>query len=186
MATKTTVRLIDDTDGSEAVGTVEFGLDGKRYEIDLSEQNEADLREALAIFVAHARRVGGPARTTAPRKAGPSGSSDASSARQWLRENGHTVGDKGRIPAPLMALWRQGPGDGVVGAAPATDVPEKPAETALPAEEAPADDTTPAVLDDSDEAVMAWHRFKGYKVPTDGKVNGLMRSRYQKAHAATA
>ena len=33
------VRLVDDLDGEPADGTVEFGIDGKKYEIDLSEAN---------------------------------------------------------------------------------------------------------------------------------------------------
>ena len=51
MAQQMTVRFVDDLDGSEASGTVDFGLDGRRYEIDLSEANAARLREALAPFV---------------------------------------------------------------------------------------------------------------------------------------
>ena len=50
MAQKVETRFIDDLDGSEASGTVEFGLEGRSYEIDLSDDN-AKLREALAPFV---------------------------------------------------------------------------------------------------------------------------------------
>jgi len=39
MAQKTLILLQDDLDGSEAAETVSFGLDGKSYEIDLSEKN---------------------------------------------------------------------------------------------------------------------------------------------------
>ncbi|MGH8880612.1 MAG: Lsr2 dimerization domain-containing protein, partial [Stackebrandtia sp.] len=39
MAQKVTVSLVDDLDGSEAGETVEFGLDGAFYEIDLSDDN---------------------------------------------------------------------------------------------------------------------------------------------------
>ena len=47
MSQQMTVRFVDDLDGSEASGTVYFGLDGRRYEIDLSEANAGQLREAL-------------------------------------------------------------------------------------------------------------------------------------------
>ena len=53
------VVLADDLDGSEAEETVEFGLDGAFYEIDLSEDNAERLRDALAEYVEHARRSGG-------------------------------------------------------------------------------------------------------------------------------
>jgi len=48
MAQKVDVRFVDDLDGSEASGTVSFALDGRAYEIDLSEENAAKLRDSLA------------------------------------------------------------------------------------------------------------------------------------------
>ena len=59
MATMTTVTLVDDLDGSEASESVSFALDGASYEIDLSEDNAEKLRDALAGYVASARRVDG-------------------------------------------------------------------------------------------------------------------------------
>lgn len=59
MAQKVFVSLVDDIDGSEADETVEFGLDGVNYEIDLSAENAEELRDALAQYVEHARRAGG-------------------------------------------------------------------------------------------------------------------------------
>ena len=53
------IRLVDDLDGEVADETVEFGVDGKNYEIDLSTANAKKLRDALAEFVASARRAGG-------------------------------------------------------------------------------------------------------------------------------
>ncbi|MBO0851506.1 MAG: Lsr2 family protein, partial [Pseudonocardia sp.] len=63
MAQKVTVSLIDDLDGNKADETVEFGLDGKSYEIDLSSGNAGKLRDALADYVAAARRPGGRRRS---------------------------------------------------------------------------------------------------------------------------
>src|SRR5918911_1549077 len=59
MAQKVQVILVDDVDGGEAAETVSFALDGVSYEIDVSEKNATALREALAPWVGHARRVGG-------------------------------------------------------------------------------------------------------------------------------
>ena len=39
MAQKVQTLFIDDLDGSEAEGTVRFGLDGTEYEIDLNAEN---------------------------------------------------------------------------------------------------------------------------------------------------
>ena len=54
MAQQVSVTLVDDLDGSEAAETVSFGLDGRAYEIDLSVDNAARLRDAIAPFVAAA------------------------------------------------------------------------------------------------------------------------------------
>lgn len=62
MATLTVIELIDDLDGSEAMETVRFALDGTEYEIDLTEQNAGSLRGALARFV-----EAGPVVLSAPR-----------------------------------------------------------------------------------------------------------------------
>src|ERR1700744_2404901 len=60
MAKKVTVTLVDDFDGAGAADeTVEFGLDGVTYEIDLSNKNAAKLRGDLKQWVAAGRRVGG-------------------------------------------------------------------------------------------------------------------------------
>jgi hypothetical protein len=45
------VKFVDDLDGSDAAGTVSFAIDGRAYEIDLSEDNAARLRNSLASFV---------------------------------------------------------------------------------------------------------------------------------------
>jgi len=64
MAQKMVVHFIDDLDGTESVdvSTLEFGLDGVTYEIDLSEANATHLRDNLADYVASARRVRGRVR----------------------------------------------------------------------------------------------------------------------------
>ena len=59
MAQITEVRLVDDLDGGEAAESVAFSIDGKSYEIDLSEKHAAALRDAFAPFVGSARRGGG-------------------------------------------------------------------------------------------------------------------------------
>ena len=60
MAQQTTVRFIDDLDGSDAVGTFDFSLEGRSYQIDLSDDNAAKLRAALTPFIDAARKADGP------------------------------------------------------------------------------------------------------------------------------
>lgn len=57
LATQTYVTITDDIDGGEAVETVEFGLDGASFEIDVSAKNAQKLRTALVKFVDNGRRV---------------------------------------------------------------------------------------------------------------------------------
>ena len=59
MAQRVQIILEDDYDGGTADETVSFALDGAEYEIDLSSKNAAGLRDALAPWVAHARKIGG-------------------------------------------------------------------------------------------------------------------------------
>lgn len=57
MAKRVEVVLVDDLVGGEAVETVRFAIDGSVYEIDLGDANARTLREALAPYVAAARKV---------------------------------------------------------------------------------------------------------------------------------
>ena len=102
MAQKVNIVLVDDIDGSDATETVSFGLDGATYEIDLNDKNAAALRDALAGFLGHARKVttsrGRKTRTTST---GPS----ARELRDWARSNRHEVSDRGRVPAEVRAAF---------------------------------------------------------------------------------
>ena len=113
MAQKVTVTLVDDLDGGQADETVEFGLDGVNYQIDLSAENAAELREALADYVSHARRAGGR-KKPGPRQgaAHSSGSTTADreqnqAIREWARKQGLKVSDRGRIPADIVEKYHK-------------------------------------------------------------------------------
>ncbi|TLM80968.1 Lsr2 family protein [Pseudarthrobacter sp. NamE2] len=64
MALKAVITLEDDIDGSEAVETITFALDGDDYEIDLSAANAGGLREAMKPYVSAARKTTGRRRKT--------------------------------------------------------------------------------------------------------------------------
>lgn len=105
MAQKVNIVLVDDIDGSDATQTVSFGIDGASYEIDLNDEHAAALREALASYVGHARKVsrGGSRRTS--RSSGASGGTSAKEIREWARSNGHDVPERGRIPAEIREAY---------------------------------------------------------------------------------
>jgi hypothetical protein len=100
MAQKVNIVLVDDLDGSEATQTVSFGLDGTTYEIDLGDKNAAALREALAGYIGHARKVGSAGRRgrrTTVTSLGPS----SKEIRDWARSNGYDVSDRGRVSSEV-------------------------------------------------------------------------------------
>jgi hypothetical protein len=105
------IRLVDDLDGDVADETVEFGVDGKNYEIDLSTANAKKLRDALAEFVASARRSGGRRRGGgAPAAAARRPSIDREqnqAIREWARKRGMKVSDRGRIPAEVLEAYHK-------------------------------------------------------------------------------
>lgn len=105
MAQRVSIELVDDVDGTPADETVSFGLDGASYELDLSAANAAALREALAGYIGHARRVSSSSsrRSSSPRRS--SGSSDARAIREWARANGHKVPERGRVSSEVKAAY---------------------------------------------------------------------------------
>lgn len=107
MAQRVNIVLVDDIDGSDATQTVAFGLDGANYEIDLSDSNASALREALAPYLGHARKVarGGGGGKRNGRAAAAAGGTSAKEIREWARENGHSVPERGRIPADVREAY---------------------------------------------------------------------------------
>jgi len=83
---------------------VKFGLDGKSYEIDLSEGHEKELRKALEKYVGAATQVTAHnAAATGRRKYGTGPARrDTKHIREWLRSQGVEISDRGRIPTDLM------------------------------------------------------------------------------------
>jgi len=108
MAQRVQITLICDVHGDEtpANATVEFGLDGQRYEVDVCEEHAARLRDALAAYVGVARRTGGRGALSPTRgRRGRGGSGEAARIREWARTQGLPVPERGRIPADLAEKY---------------------------------------------------------------------------------
>jgi nucleoid-associated protein Lsr2 len=126
VAQKVVVTLVDDLDESEADETVEFGIDGSSFEIDLSDANAAKLRDSLADYIGHARRTAGrrrsngrgaspaPAAAPAARKGGGRASVDREqnqAIREWARKNTeYNVSERGRIPSEVSEAYHKAHG----------------------------------------------------------------------------
>ena len=107
MASRVQIVLEDDYDGGTADETVTFALDGSEYEIDLSTKNAADLREALAPWIAHARRTGGRRKRSSAKA--PS-SATTSDIRAWAQANGLDVSSRGRVSADVREAYEKANG----------------------------------------------------------------------------
>lgn len=134
MAERIVRQIIDDLDGSDITDgdgeRIEFSLRGVEYQIDLSNGNVAKLEKALQPFVEAAATMRGsrgrgaksngngrgvPAATTngsgRQGKAGGNGRDsaaargDLAAIRQWARDNGHEVSDRGRIKAEIVQAF---------------------------------------------------------------------------------
>nr|WP_237540764.1 Lsr2 family protein [Streptomyces sp. SID4917] len=115
--------LIDDIVGGDADQTVTFSLDGKTYEIDLSNENAGNLRTTLQPFIAAGRLV--PAKPNLHRQDGPlpvmarrpASKAQASTeyrlkVRKWARSKGIEVGERERIPQKVYARYESAHGAG--------------------------------------------------------------------------
>lgn len=112
MTRKETVVVLDDLDGTAGAKPEEFGYHGVTYEIDLSDDNAGKLRDFLADYIAVARKAAStPATRTAARKA------DAAEVaaqrdqnrkiKEWARENGFSVADRGRLPVEVLGAYNK-------------------------------------------------------------------------------
>ncbi|WP_405164757.1 Lsr2 family protein [Nocardia sp. NBC_01499] len=108
MAKQVTVTLIDDFDGkSKASETVQFSIDGKAYEIDLSTTNAGKLRVALDPWIEKARKTGRTKRNSNGKVASVVDREQSGAIRQWARKHGHNVSTRGRIPADVVAAYNK-------------------------------------------------------------------------------
>lgn len=126
MARRIVHQLVDDLDGTVLdVGsgeTVLFSIDGTAYEIDLTDENAAALRAAIAPFVAAARSVSaraagtsrGTGSATGVGRSGGSGGAgrqkragqrDYAPVREWAAQNGFSVSERGRVPAAVLEAY---------------------------------------------------------------------------------
>ena len=106
---------------TEGVAEVSFAFDGSAYEIDLCADHRDEMEEAFATYVGSARRAGrggsssssssSPRRTSRPSSGGgrANGGSDREEVqriREWARENGYTVSERGRLSSTVLEAYR--------------------------------------------------------------------------------
>jgi hypothetical protein len=119
MAQKVLVQLVDDLDGTTAddVTTVQFGLDGVEYEIDLTETNAERLRKTVEDYVNSGRRTGGRVKRGTRPAQQATRNGEAGQIREWAQANGFELAPRGRIPGHVMESYRDAQAEPKVAAA---------------------------------------------------------------------
>jgi hypothetical protein len=127
MAQKVLVEMLDDIDGTPAAHTVPFSLDGVTYEIDLSDENAAALREELARYIAAGRRTGG--RKVRVATGQPTTSSTDRERNQqiraWANANGYEVSERGRLSSEVISAYESAQAAAAEAPAPRKRAPRK-------------------------------------------------------------
>lgn len=112
MAEKIVYQIVDDLDGSEIPNgsgeRVKFALRGIRYQIDLSSVNVTKLEKAFKPYIDAASKIQGNSGTPskAKRNLGATAKEQTADIREWARERGYAVSDRGRIKADIIQAYR--------------------------------------------------------------------------------
>ena len=119
MAEKTVVEYVDDLDGKpvavDELQTITWSWRGVDYVIDISTSNLETIEAgnvSLATLLSKSTRIGRRRRATAlrdrtVRRNGSSGggTSERAAIREWAREQGYDIGDRGRISEEITAAY---------------------------------------------------------------------------------
>lgn len=104
------ITLVDDLDGAPITdgdgGTLVYSVGGVTYSIDLGAENRAKFDAALAPFIAKSRRVSaGSPRPGRLRPHPVGGGTDVAKIREWARENGVAVSERGRVSGAVREAY---------------------------------------------------------------------------------
>ncbi|MDA1359729.1 Lsr2 family protein [Glycomyces luteolus] len=110
MAKQTVITLSDDIDGGEAAESVEFGIDGYLYSIDLSAAHAAELRDRLTAYREFGTRLGryhARAASPAPVRRVPNrgGKERNLEIRRWAEQQHLPVKARGKISDSVIAKY---------------------------------------------------------------------------------
>jgi nucleoid-associated protein Lsr2 len=105
MAIRTIVHLEDDLSGGAAHESVRFALDGRLFEIDLSEKNASQLRRIFAPYIRAGRPVRGALGRSHRATSNGGGGLEPATVRAWASENGYAVPTRGRVSRELREAY---------------------------------------------------------------------------------
>lgn len=113
MARETIQRIIDDYDGTELdpsdVIVENFTINGVDYQLDLGGKSAAKFDKDMQKWIDKATKIGGRAKRSTNKQApasngaAPTDKSQLAAIRDWARQNGYEVSDRGRIAQAIVA-----------------------------------------------------------------------------------
>lgn len=116
MARREITQYFDDLDNSpledSEVNIINFSVDGSHYVLDLSEKNAAAFRAALEPWIAAAQVAPAPQKAPARQTLASSAAQRERSRaiREWARDNGFKVSDRGKISASVLDAYEKAGG----------------------------------------------------------------------------
>ncbi|MEZ2122536.1 MULTISPECIES: Lsr2 family protein [unclassified Corynebacterium] len=105
MARREITQYFDDLDktplSEDELHVVHFSLDGTEYSVDLNEEHANELRGSLQRYIEVGRKITGGTRQRR-RSSGGGSRGRTKEIRQWARDNGFEVADRGKIPDNIV------------------------------------------------------------------------------------
>ena len=116
MAQRIIVELTSDLSGDTTeVESVEFGIDGTNYTVDLTHAEHEKLAALLEPYVKVARKISGRRTRRTERRAttGRATSTDVDTAtvREWAQRNGIEVSSRGRVSSEIIRQYKEATGN---------------------------------------------------------------------------
>ncbi|MFD9622055.1 histone-like nucleoid-structuring protein Lsr2 [Streptomyces virginiae] len=102
------VIIESDLSGDPDAETISFGWDGKRYAVDLTEEERVEFARALKPYLDVAEEINSGQGVIPVQSPGP----DPAKVRRWAAENaieidGKTISEKGRVPRPFVEAYEK-------------------------------------------------------------------------------
>lgn len=109
MARKNITRYYDDLDGTplddDQVVEVRFGYKGRNYVLDVSAHNASAIDEVLSAYAAKATVESAEQASKRRTEAQSSARARNRVIRQWAKDNGFEVADRGALPKDIIELY---------------------------------------------------------------------------------
>ena len=100
------IDLIDDMDGGPADTAIDFAVGPNQYTIDLSAENAASFKAALAPYIESGRRVTATRKPRKPRSAEDRAKRQKTAEiRAWAIKKGYTSSTRGRLGPTVIEAY---------------------------------------------------------------------------------